>query len=183
LVHGVTPLNVLAIAGSLRAESVNASLVRAIAALTLEGTRIVIYRGLGRLPLFSPDLDGETPPPEVTNLRSRLRAADAVLICTPEYAYGMPGSLKNALDWLVSSGELYRKPVAALSAAPSDMGGARALAWLRETLAAQGATVPEEASFAVPFIRQHLHGDALADDALASKLRGALAALKRAVSA
>jgi NAD(P)H-dependent FMN reductase len=176
-------VNVLAIAGSLRAESVNASFVRAIAALPLDGTRLVIYQGLGRLPLFSPDLDGETPPPEVADLRSRLRAADAVLICTPEYAYGMPGSLKNALDWLVSSGELYRKPVAALSAAPSDMGGARALAWLRETLAAQDATVPEEASFAVPFVRQKLHGDALADVALASKLRGALAALKRAASA
>ena len=116
-------------------------------------------------------------PPSVADFRARLDAAGGVLICTPEYAYGMPGVLKNALDWLVSSGSLYRKPVAALSASPSDLGGDRALAWLRQTLAAQGAVVPDAATFAVPFVRQKLDGDRLTDEATAEQARGALAAL------
>jgi chromate reductase, NAD(P)H dehydrogenase (quinone) len=174
-------VNVLAIAGSLRADSSNTAFVRAVVALPFDDTTMGIYDGLGELPLFSPDLDDESPPSSVAALRSRLREADAVLICTPEYAYGMPGSLKNALDWLVSSGELYRKPVAALSASPSAAGGARALAWLRDTLAALNATVPPEASFAIPLVRMKLNRETIGDGEMIAKLRAAFAALRRAV--
>ncbi|PZO17076.1 MAG: flavoprotein [Leptolyngbya foveolarum] len=135
-------MEILAIAGSLRIQSSNAALVRAIAQLTSQNTTLKIYDGLGNLPPFSPDIDTEPPPQPVSHLRSKISNADAVLICTPEYAYGMPGVLKNALDWLVSSGSLYQKPVAALSASPSDRGGDRALTWLLQTLTALVATVP-----------------------------------------
>ena len=91
-------MTVLAIAGSLRAASSNAALVRAVAALAPDGLAVRVYEGLGDLPLFSPDLDVDPVPAPVAALRSAVRAADAVLICTPEYAYGMPGALKNALD-------------------------------------------------------------------------------------
>jgi chromate reductase, NAD(P)H dehydrogenase (quinone) len=110
------PLHFLAISGSLRAASSNTILLRAAAALAPRRVRITLYDGLGDLPHFNPDLDTETAPSAVAELRSRLRAADAVLICSPEYAHGVPGALKNALDWIVGSGELMDKPVALLNA-------------------------------------------------------------------
>ena len=170
-------MNVLAIAGSLREASSNAALVRAIAGLAPEGVTVAIYDGLADVPPYSPDSDADDPPPAIADLRAQVGAADGVLICTPEYAYGMPGLLKNALDWLVSSGDLYRKPVAALSASPSHSGGRRALAWLTQTLEAQHAAVPEGASFAIPFVRQVLEGDRVNDAELAERLRSVFALL------
>ena len=175
-------MRVLAIAGSLRSASSSFALVRAIAAIAPSGIQVDVYEGLGDLPMFSPDLDAEgaVPPPAVADLRAKLAAADAALLCTPEYAFGMPGVLKNAIDWLVSSGELNGKPVAALSASPSVDGGVRALRWLRETLSAIDARVPEEASFAVPKVRLVVTGGELADAATAEKVRAALTSLGRA---
>jgi NAD(P)H-dependent FMN reductase len=174
-------VKILAIAGSIRAASSNAALVRAIAALAPDGITVDVYDGLGRLPHFSPDIDGDEPPVSVADLRARIQSADAVLICTPEYAYGMPGVLKNALDWLVSSGDLYRKPVAALSASPLPEGGARALVWLRQTLTALDAAVPEAASFPIPFVGRKLDGDRLSNAETVEQLRGALIALEHLV--
>ena len=174
-------MTILALAGSLRAASSNAALVRAIADLAPEGIAVEVYDGLGDLPLFSPDIDADDPPPSVADLRARVAAADAVVVCTPEYAYGMPGALKNGLDWLVSSGELYRKPVAALSASPSPQGGERALGWLRQTLTALDAAVPEGASFPVPLVKQKLDGDRVSDPKTAAQLRSALEHLAGAV--
>jgi chromate reductase len=176
-------VRVLAIAGSLRAASSNQELVRAIARLAPDGTEVEIYDGLGEIPAFSPDLDVDPAPPAVAGFRARLRAADAVLLCTPEYAFGMPGILKNALDWLISSGETYEKPVAAISAAPSHGGGANALGWLRQTLRAVSAAVPEEASFPVPFVRRKLDGDVLTDPATIAQIAALYAALERAAAA
>lgn len=165
-----TEREILAIAGSLRTQSSNAALVRAIAQLTPQNTTLEIYDGLGNLPPFSPDIDTETPPHSVSYLRNKISNADAVLICTPEYAYGMPGVLKNALDWLVSSGSLYQKPVSALSASPSDRGGDRALIWLLQTLTALDANVPVKASFAIPFIKGKLAGDRINDSKTAAQI-------------
>jgi NAD(P)H-dependent FMN reductase len=173
-------VRVLAVAGSLRAASSSAELLRALAQLAPAGVEIEIYDRLGEIPIFSPDLDVEPAPPSVADFRARLRAADAVVLCTPEYAFGMPGLLKNALDWLVSSGETYEKPVAALSCAPNHGGGANALAWLRQTLGAVQATVPDAASFAIPFVRKRVVDGAVVDPELAAALRGALAALAAA---
>ncbi len=166
-------MKVVAIAGSIRAGSATRMLVDAIAALAPAGVMVETWDGLGTLPPYSPDDDGDAPPAAVTAFRTRLRAADAVIVCTPEYAFGMPGVLKNALDWLVSSGELHRRPVAALAASPSADGGVRALGWLRQTLTAMDAIVPPAATFAVPFVRQRL-ADRAADD----RLRAVFAALR-----
>lgn len=107
-------INIIAISGSLRSASSNTALLRAAADLAPENVKITIYEGLDKLPYFSPELDGEgaIPPPTVAALRQQIKTADAVLFCTPEYAFGMPGVLKNALDWLVSSGEFVDKPTA-----------------------------------------------------------------------
>lgn len=93
-------------------------MLQAIGALAPAKVQVVLYSGLSELPHFNPDLDTETPPPAVGDLRSRLLASDGVLISSPEYAHGVPGTLKNALDWLVRSGELYEKPVALVNTSP-----------------------------------------------------------------
>lgn len=118
------------------------------------GTVFRMYQGLGSLPHFSPDLDGdETQSHEaVREWREMLRAADAIVICTPEYARGVPGSLKNALDWVVSSGEFMNMPTAVISASPHPDGGASALQSLTLTLRMMSATIPDEASLAIPFV-------------------------------
>jgi NAD(P)H-dependent FMN reductase len=175
-------VRVLAVAGSLRAASSSAELLRALARLAPPHVEVEVYERLGEIPIFSPDLDVEPAPPPVADFRARLRAADAVVLCTPEYAFGMPGLLKNALDWLVSSGETYEKPVAALSCAPNHGGGANALAWLRQTLGAVQATVPGAASFTIPFVRKRVVDGAVVDPELAAALRGALAALAKAAA-
>ena len=74
--------------------------------------------GIGNLPHFNPELDKEPVPPAVADFRSKLNSSAGVVISTPEYAHGVPGALKNALDWLVASGELYEKPVALFSPSP-----------------------------------------------------------------
>jgi len=124
-------MKIIAICGSLRARSSNLALLRAAAKIAAE---VQIYDGLATLPHFNPDddVEGATPPPEVASLRALLASADGILISTPEYAHGLPGSLKNMLDWLVSDGALVDKPVAILSASPT--GGQFAQASLVETL-------------------------------------------------
>jgi NAD(P)H-dependent FMN reductase len=115
----------LLICGSTRAGSSNAAALRAVHELDLPGLSSDLYESLREVPAFVPD---EQPvPPSVADLLDRIRAADAVLICTPEYAGGLPGSLKNLLDWTVGGGELYEKPVAWLDVANPGRGeGARA---------------------------------------------------------
>jgi len=175
-------MRLLAFSGSPSPGAV-AQLLRAAAALVPGGTAVAQYDELLRLPLFAPALTapGQALPLAVVALHEQLAAADAVLFATPEYAYGLPGSFKNALDWLVAAGSLYGKPVAVLSASPSAGGGARALASLLLTLEALGAAVPPGATLAVPLVRARL-GDGLtpADPALTAELRAVLAALAAA---
>ena len=89
---------------------------------------------MAQLPHFNPELDLDDIDTTVANWRRLLKEANGVLICTPEYAKGVPGSLKNALDWVVSSGEFVNKPVAVISASPHPDGGALAKASLLGTL-------------------------------------------------
>jgi chromate reductase len=177
-------MHILALSGSPRPGSAISHLLRAVATLAPAGTRFTFYEALLSLPLFSPELDGEDAfaPAPVVELRQLIEQADAVLIATPEYAYGMPGSLKNALDWLVSAGSLVGRPVAALSASPSFLGGNQAHAGLLLTLTALNAAVVPAATFPVPFVRAKLDANgAILDPAFAEDLRGAVQALVAAV--
>ncbi len=176
-------MRILAISGSLRASSTNTKLVRAIMKLAPENMVFTLYDGLGDLPHFSPDIDVEDAPPSVATLRRQLQDADGVLICTPEYAYGVPGSLKNALDWMVSSGEFVSKPVVAISASPSLMGGDKAHASLLLTLTALSANIVEGGTLIIPRIRTKLDGNGdVSDSATAKALRSVLAALAQTIS-
>ncbi len=136
-------MRILAISGSLRAASSNTVLLKALASLAPTGTEIILFSGLGDLPHFNPDLDGEDAPPAVADFRSQMQASKGVLISSPEYAHGVPGVLKNALDWVVGSGEFVYKPVALIS------GSARSIyvqAALIETLTVMMARMVPEAS-------------------------------------
>jgi chromate reductase len=175
-------MNILAISGSLRPTSTISTFLRATIALAPAGMECTLYEGLGDLPHFTPDLT-DTPIPSVAALRERIGAADGVLICTPEYAYSMPGALKNAFEWTVSSGEFVGKPVAAMSASPYPTGGERAHASLILTLTAVSAVIVEDASRTVPLVRTKIneHG-AITDAATVAELRSALDALAQAVT-
>ncbi|MBW4638176.1 MAG: NAD(P)H-dependent oxidoreductase [Gloeocapsa sp. UFS-A4-WI-NPMV-4B04] len=127
-------IKILAISGSLRASSSSTAILRAATALAPNNISISLYERLGELPHFNPELDNDNVPEPVRNWRSRLQECDGVLICTPEYAHGVPGVLKNALDWIVSSGEFMDKPTAVISASPSPDGGDKANASLVQTL-------------------------------------------------
>jgi len=139
-------MRILAISGSLRLASSNTALLRAAATLAPEGVEITLYGGLGNLPHFNPDLEG-TGPPSVMDFRTRLQVSDGVLISSPEYAHGVPGVLKNALDWLVGSGEFVGKPVALLNASPR---ATYAQASLAETITVMSARIVDEASITMP---------------------------------
>lgn len=109
---------ILAISGSLRRESLNSAALRAAArAAARTGLRVDLAESIPTLPQFNPDLEAG-PPNTVRWFREACQSADAVLLAVPEYAFGIPGAFKNALDWTVGSGALYRKPVAVLSVAP-----------------------------------------------------------------
>jgi NAD(P)H-dependent FMN reductase len=129
-------VTIVAISGSLKSSSANSALVRALVDAAPE--QLQVWDELGALPHFTPDDDGGAP---VASLRDAVTRADAVLLATPEYAGGMPGVLKNALDWLVGTGELYGKRVAVVSAAPAPERGANARRWVEEVLGYQGAQV------------------------------------------
>ena len=165
-------MRVLAICGSLRGSSSNLELLVALRALSPPTVDVVIDDCIGALPLFNPDLDGEPAIPAVAQFRAELRRADAVVISSPEYAHGVPGALKNALDWVVGSGELVGKPVALIT--PSAR-GVYARASLVETLRTMSATVVEEASIALTFATNKVTADLIAADPTSvAALRGAV---------
>ncbi|MBN8826374.1 MULTISPECIES: NADPH-dependent FMN reductase [unclassified Spirosoma] len=175
-------MNILAISGSLRAASTNTSLLRAAAKLAPAGVTISLYDGLDDLPHFSPERDIDPAPESVSKLRNQLRQTDAVMICTPEYIHGMPGALKNMLDWLASSGEFVYKPVSVISAGPSASGGSRAHALLLHTMDVLTAHLPEGASLIVPSVKTRLNaGGEITDPILAQELQAAIASLVNAV--
>lgn len=168
-------MRLLAISGSLRSDSSNSSLIRAVGSLTPGAVDVHIFSGLAELPFFNPDLDVGLGPTAVAHFRDAIRKADALLISSPEYAHGVPGVLKNALDWLVGSGELIDKPVALINAAPR---ATHAYASLMETLTTMTARIVHEASITVAVSgRLKNEREICADPIVAPALRKALATL------
>jgi len=172
-----TSFNVLAISGSLRARSSNTEALRAAAILAPASVNVKIFGGLGALPHFNPDLDleGAVLPDPVQRLREEIGAADALLICSPEYAHGVPGSLKNALDWLVSAPEMVHKPIGLLNVSPRST---YAYASLAETLRTMSTQLVDGASVELPLTGTRLDAAAIAaTPEFARKLRASLDAL------
>ena len=180
--RGAAPaVRLLTVSGSLRAVSANGAVLDAAARLAPAGVRVTRFDGLAGLPAFNPDLDGEGAPRSepVDAWRRAVAAADALMICSPEYAHGVPGALKNALDWLVSGPDVPGLPVAVVNATTR---AGIAHASLIETLRTMSASVVEAASVRLPLAPAQKTPEAiLADPAVAAMLAEALDALLGAV--
>jgi chromate reductase, NAD(P)H dehydrogenase (quinone) len=150
---------ILLISGSTRSGSTNTAALRTIQAMAPAGVTAQLYDGLAGLPAFNPDDDGAQVPPPVADLRAQITAADAVVVCTPEYAGTLPGSFKNLLDWTVGGGELYGKPMAWINVA-NEGRGAGAQATLLTVLGYVGANIVEQACRRLPVARDWAGTDA-----------------------
>ena len=134
-------MKVLGVCGSLQARSGNLALLKVAAASMPPGVEFVLFDGLRDLPHFNPDSEANGELKSVRRWRLALEESDAVLIASPEYGFSMPGALKNAIDWVIGSGELERKVVAITSAVSWAGRGRRGLGALRDTLSAVSATI------------------------------------------
>ena len=171
-------MQILAISGSLRGRSTNTELLLAAMRLAPPDMKIELYDGLDRLPHFNPDLEPTEPEP-VMDLKRRLHRADGLMIATPEYARGVPGSLKNALDWLVSGPEFVDKPVVLLSASTRST---YAYDTLRTTITTMSGRLIENASITLPLLGRNYDAAAIvADVELARSLRAALEVFQNAI--
>ena len=139
-------MKVLAISGSLRSESYNTGLLRALAEEAPAGIDVELWHGLKEIPAYDADDDVAPGPAPVEELRAAVLAADAVIFATPEYNSSIPGALKNALDWAsrpFGTHSFYNKPVAVLASSTGAFGGIWSQAELRKVLGAMGARVTE----------------------------------------
>ena len=139
-------MKVLAISGSIRNASINSAFCRATACIAPAPLAVEVFTGLDGLPPFNPDLEPAAPAP-VRQFRAKVAGARALLIASPEYAHGVSGVLKNALDWLVSDENAAYKPVALFNTAPR---ARHAYDSLREILTTMSMRIVQEASIAVP---------------------------------
>jgi chromate reductase, NAD(P)H dehydrogenase (quinone) len=171
-------VRLLAISGSLRADSSNKALLEAARMLAPQGMEIILYASVGDLPHYNPDMEHALPP-AAKDFRAQVRAADGLLISSPEYAHGVPGSLKNALDWLVGGDEFIAKPVALFNASPR---ATHAQASLAETLQTMSGRILTEASIALPLLARKMDAAAIvADPDMSAALRKALTAFGSAL--
>jgi len=170
-------LNFVAISGSLRKGSANASLLRAASAIAPPNITITLYEGVGALPQFNPDIE-QDPPPVVEALRETLRTCDGIIIASPEYAHGVPGAIKNALDWVVGSTDLFGKPVALINASGRAV---HAQAALTEIVTTMGWNVVEQASPVIAVAgKDYQAADIAGDPAISAPLLAAILALAQA---
>jgi chromate reductase, NAD(P)H dehydrogenase (quinone) len=167
-------MNVLAISGSLRSDSLNTKVLLAARELADGEVDLELYDGLKQIPPYDQEDDVEPAPAAVAELRSAIAGADAILFSTPEYNSSIPGQLKNALDWAsrpLATNPLRNKPVAVVGASTGAFGAVWAQAELRKVLSATGARVtPSE--LAVGHAAQKFDEDGrLNDEAIAEQLR------------
>ena len=173
-------MHVLAISGSLRRDSYNTRLLRTLAEEAPEDVTVELWDGLRAVPPYDADDDGPDAPDAVDNFRRRVRAADAVLIATPEYNASIPGALKNALDWAsrpLAENAFRNKPVAVIASSTGMFGAVWAAAELRKVLSTMGARVAADVELAVPRAHEQFDDDGLVGDEIRASLRDALTAL------
>ncbi|WP_345951803.1 NAD(P)H-dependent oxidoreductase [Mucilaginibacter sp. PAMB04274] len=155
-------MKILALCGSLRPESSNMGILKTIQTWLPDGVQYEIYDNIGLLPHFDPTFNHEDVPGEVVRFRRLIANADGVIICTPEYVFGLPGSLKNALDWTASSGEFNEKPVAIITASSS---GENAHASLKIIMNVLTSHVPDTSTLLISYIRTKINSQSQITDA------------------
>lgn len=170
----------MTLSGSLRAVSSNSAALEALRLLAPAGVEVYPWHGLDTLPHFNPDLDTEAAPqtpPAVAALRRAVGECQALVISSPEYAHGVPGALKNALDWLVSCAEFPGKPILLINTSPRSVHAQAALAEILRTMSARLV----EPGLTLPLSGRVLDGAGIAAEAeLAALLRSGLEALLHA---
>lgn len=169
-------IKILGIPGTIRQGSSNHKVLTIAAGFFPPQVEFSFYNGIGNLPHF----DGaENPPSPVADFLEWVRSADGVFICTPEYAFGVPGTLKNALDWAVGGGEFSGKPVAFITAST---GGEHAHESLEKTLGAINARIPQGGSILISGIRAKLNVEGkFSDPELSLKIKSVVDALLKTI--
>ena len=167
-------IKILAISGSLRRDSLNGKLLEESARRIASAAQVTVFP-IGELPMYSEDLERDGRPPAAEALAGALESSDALVISTPEYNYGVPGVLKNALDW--ASRPAYQSPLAGLpvgimSASPSPVGGSRAQAQLKQVLSATLSPLYPAPELCLPFAPKAFdEAGRLADKAFEARLQ------------
>ncbi len=178
---GNHPTVVLMISGSLRSGSVNTAVLRTAAELLPEDVNADLFDGTGRLPHYNLDDDVDPSHPEIADYRRRIAAADAVLFSTPEYAGALPGTFKNALDWMVGGTEITGKPVAWINPSTGPTGAADAYDSLRKVFRFIQPRIVEEACTAIPVFRREIDANGrIVDETIRVAVAESVAALVRA---
>lgn len=177
-------VSLLGLSGSLRAESYSTGVLRSVADRLPGGTELLIHE-YNSLPLYNQDVDGAAVPGAVTALRRAITHADGLVIVTPEFNYGIPGVLKNALDWAsrpYGLASLNGKPVVTMSVSPAFTGGVRALAQLHETLLATQSVILPRPQTVIGEVHKKFENGRLVDDAALAFALGAIDALRAFVA-
>lgn len=175
-------MKILAISGSLRLKSYNSAIIQALKDMD---DNVDIYKNLGKLPFFNPDINSHTleednSPALVQELRKSIASSDAIIISTPEYAFEIPGVLKNALDWLVSSAEIVHKPVAIISASTSGMGGDKANIVLMNLIKVLTGKIEENLTLTISMVNKKIDDKGkIIDKMLIDELHALLSNLKQ----
>lgn len=165
----------MAISGSLRENSSTQVVLNEVENMLASNITLEVFKGIGDLPHF----DGSEETPEAVRFFfGKLKDADGILICTPEYAFGVPGSLKNALDWTVGTMEMNQKPTALITAST---GGERGHESMLHTLSALSARVDEGSSLLISFIRSKIKEGKIKDEESMQKIQGVLDSLIRSI--
>jgi chromate reductase len=182
MTHGTsTPgIRLLGISGSIRRESHCTAVLRSLQPL-LPGTASIELFPLDDVPLYNADLDGAAPPAAVARLKAAIAEADGLVLCSPEYNYGMPGVLKNAIDWASRPPDqpFDGKPIALLSASPAFTGGARAQYHLRQIFVYLNPFILNRPEVMISAAHTKFdQSGKLTDDKVREQIRGLLTALK-----
>ncbi len=171
------PKKILAICGSTRQVSANLQIIKALEAIAGANWELNLYTNLTELPYFNQDMTEEQTPPSVTGFRKAIAAADGVLICTPEYVFSLPGILKNALEWTVSTTVFSDKPVALITASSSGEKAHESLVLVMKTL---GVKTTDDACLHIPGVKSKLDAEGrVINGALHTQLKKLVEALNR----
>ena len=172
---------ILAISGSTKKNSSNEALIKFIATAFKNRVEVRLFNSIDQLPHFNPDLDNTALPESVLDFRQQIQEADGILICTPEYVFSLPGSLKNALEWNVSTTNFSNKPVAIIVAAASGEKALEALSLIMTTIEAQ---LPENSKLLIKGVKGKINSSGeIIDPITISQINGLMKSLIRAINA
>ncbi|GAA0194918.1 NADPH-dependent FMN reductase [Fulvivirga kasyanovii] len=159
---------ILAISGSTRKQSSNEAILQVIADWYKDELDVQIYDGIDKLPHFNPDLAGENSPEVVKEFQEQIKNADGVLICTPEYVFSLPGSLKNAIEWNVATTIFSGKPLATIVASAS---GEKAFKSLNLIMTTLECSLPEDSRLLIRGVRGKIKDGEITDEDIISQLK------------